>query len=249
MEGESKPFAYRAGRLLDSVITLEDPAFPAPLHIEQRSDAALAGDTTDGTNRRIWPTAIITSRYMCAHPDTVRGKRVLELGAGAGIVGLVCAMLGAEVVVITDLPGALPLIEANVQRNPLSDGRVVVMPCTWGDAAEEAAVVSRAGGRFDVVVACEVIYKQLPEVLQALAATQRNLLLDSGLSLVSYEFRGEFFDDLAYFDAANEIFDCETVSLRPFECEFEDKEDPDEETRYLYRYTPLRPLTGVATAS
>ena len=32
--------------------------------------------------------------------------------------------------------------------------------------------LSRCGGGFDVVIACEVVYKQAPEVLRALAAAQ-----------------------------------------------------------------------------
>ena len=37
--------------------------------------------------------------------------------------------------------------------------------------------------------------------------------------LLAYEFRGELFDDLAYFDAANALFECEAIPLLPYEGE------------------------------
>lgn len=45
----------------------------------------------------------------------VRGKTVFELGAGAGLPSLVCALNGAEQTVVTDYPDA-DLIE-NLQYN------------------------------------------------------------------------------------------------------------------------------------
>ena len=87
-----------------------------------------------------------------------------------------------------------------------------------------------------MVIACETVYKQSEEVLQALAATQHQLMArPGGVSLLAYEYRGELFDDLAYFDAANERFECEPFSLRDYEGELLDAEYED--SRWLYTYT------------
>ena len=47
----------------------------------------------------------------------VKNQRVLELGAGCGLVGIASGILGAKEVVMTDLPYALPLMRENVARN------------------------------------------------------------------------------------------------------------------------------------
>eukprot|EP00695_Tsukubamonas_globosa_P001080 TRINITY_DN2019_c0_g1_i1.p1 TRINITY_DN2019_c0_g1~~TRINITY_DN2019_c0_g1_i1.p1 ORF type:complete len:141 (+),score=35.94 TRINITY_DN2019_c0_g1_i1:59-424(+) len=38
------------------------------------------------------------------NPEFCKGKRFLELGAGAGLPSIICALNGAETVVITDYP-------------------------------------------------------------------------------------------------------------------------------------------------
>lgn len=58
----------------------------------------------------------------CIHSPVVssngllRGRTAIELGAGTGIVGIMAAYLGADVV-ITDLETLVPLIQYNVDRN------------------------------------------------------------------------------------------------------------------------------------
>ena len=90
--------------------------------------------------------------------------------------------------------------------NPQLQDRLSVAPCIWGDDEQLAALMALGGddgAGFDVVLACEVVYKQEEETLRALAATQHALSRRDGSStiLLAYEFRGELFDDMAYFDA------------------------------------------------
>ena len=47
---------------------------------------------------------------------SMRGLKVVELGAGTGLAGCVCGLLGAKKVVLTELTEALPLLERNASR-------------------------------------------------------------------------------------------------------------------------------------
>ena len=120
----------------ERVVTFEHEALEhGPIVVEQQvaEDDFMA--TADGTCRRLWPTALLFAHFLCDHPEVVRGKRVVELGAGTGFVGMVCAALGAQFVAITDLPEALPLIKTSATRNPELNSRIDVLPCTWGEEA------------------------------------------------------------------------------------------------------------------
>ena len=105
--------AGRPGQVRSAMRTLFIPervtrfthdALPHPIELEQKPDADVPHEAdgtvqADGTCSRLWPTSLVLTRYLCAHPELVAGKRVVELGAGAGGVGLACAALGAEHVV------------------------------------------------------------------------------------------------------------------------------------------------------
>ena len=47
--------------------------------------------------------------------EEVKDKTILELGAGTGAVGLAASLLGAQSVLLTDLPHLVPCLQANIQ--------------------------------------------------------------------------------------------------------------------------------------
>ncbi|CAM9765760.1 unnamed protein product [Choristocarpus tenellus] len=65
----------------------------------------------------VWDCGLGLASYLASGPSMVAGRRVVELGAGAGVVSTVCAALGAAEVVATDLHDVLPLLRFNVRRN------------------------------------------------------------------------------------------------------------------------------------
>lgn len=73
-------------------------------------------------------------------PDSslpLKGKRVLELGAGTGIVGLLASHYGADAYV-TDLEALVPLLQYNVEKNlSMIKGSVTARPLKWGNDCQE----------------------------------------------------------------------------------------------------------------
>ena len=63
--------------------------------VEQYGHLTGAGDV-------VWPAGLAFSRLLVHCPSFVQGKRVLELGAGLGAVGLAAATAGAASVLLTD---------------------------------------------------------------------------------------------------------------------------------------------------
>lgn len=112
------------------------------------------------------------------------GKRVLELGAGTGAVGIAAMSLGAASVCMTDQPSLLFLLRENAQRNAESLGycadSVHVESLWWGPATP-------AGGPWDVILGCDVAVPIFDNV--ALAEQFAALLDGTNVAYTAYEER------------------------------------------------------------
>ncbi|XP_027362181.1 protein N-lysine methyltransferase METTL21A-like [Abrus precatorius] len=120
------------------------------------------------TGSWVWESAIILSEWMTAQREMdLRGKKVLELGAGAGLPGLTAAMLGANHVLLTDVEPLIKALVRNVEANGL--GNVVkVRKLVWGR--------DESPGEFDLVLMSDVLFD--PEQMGALAQTLKSVCGD-----------------------------------------------------------------------
>jgi len=87
-------------------------------------------------NEFVWASGAVIVKLLYALRHMVAGKKILELGSGTGIGGIAAAMCGAEEVVLTDLPQALPSCESNVKLNKSALGeegvrRIHVTTLDW----------------------------------------------------------------------------------------------------------------------
>lgn len=112
----------------------------------------------------IWESAPPLASYV----TTLRleGARVLELGAGTGVVGLTAALVGAAEVVLTDQEVHVALQNRDANFGPHERGRISVRQLQWGVHTKR---IRAELGPFDVIVGSDLLY--LPQSHAALAAT------------------------------------------------------------------------------
>ena len=68
-----------------------------------------------------WAGGQALARHVLDHPDLVRGQRVLDFGAGSGLVGVAAALAGAASVIAADIdPLAVAAIALNAEANDVA---------------------------------------------------------------------------------------------------------------------------------
>jgi methyltransferase-like protein 23 len=65
----------------------------------------------------LWPAAIALAHDLVSRAADLRGRSILELGAGTGLPGIVAATYGADVVQTDRLDAALAIGRLNAERN------------------------------------------------------------------------------------------------------------------------------------
>ncbi|KAL1515989.1 hypothetical protein AB1Y20_002602 [Prymnesium parvum] len=135
------------------------PRAGASFCVAQGSGTSTAELFARGDGHVVWEAADAVLRWLDDEyaPHGLCGRVVLELGAGTGVCGLACALLGASRVVLTDLPQAVPLLRRNAAGCahlwPTAT-RVEVAELTWGDEAAARAIEG-----VDLVLACDCVYQ------------------------------------------------------------------------------------------
>lgn len=96
-----------------------------------------------------WGGGLALGRHVLDHPDCVAGKRVLDLGAGSGLVGIAAMKSGAHSVLAADIaPYAIAAMQLNAAAN-----NVTLSPlCADLTSGEPPAV--------DVVLVADLFYAE-----------------------------------------------------------------------------------------
>lgn len=115
-----------------------------------------------------WASGLAMARFLAEHPQWVKGKRVLDFGAGSGVAGIAGVKAGALEVVACDLdPVALAACQANAELNDVQLGYST-------DFFAET-------DRFDLILVADVLYDRanLPLLDQFLTRGRQALVADS----------------------------------------------------------------------
>ncbi len=113
-----------------------------------------------------WASGQAMAEFLLKQPHWVKGKRVLDFGAGSGVAGIAAALAGAREVIACDIdPAALDACAANAQLN----GVALQLSQDWRKP------------EVDVILASDVLYDRdnLPLLTQFLQHAPLVLLADS----------------------------------------------------------------------
>ncbi|MFN0246516.1 MAG: class I SAM-dependent methyltransferase [Kofleriaceae bacterium] len=154
----------------------------------------------------LWPAALALAHDLAGRD--LAGKRVLELGAGTGLPGIVAAARGARVVQTDKQKLALHVCEMNAARNlPGGTQAIEHRLADWTMWADE--------DRYDVIVGADILYTEfLHPFLRSILQTS---LAAGGTALVADPFRRESmpFFELMEADGWQIAIDKWTVGIAP----------------------------------
>jgi len=120
------------------------------------------GETTGGI---VWETSYFLGRYfeekIARDEIDLSSSKVLEVGAGCGLLGLILNRLKAKEVVLTELDdssGVLNLLRKNVSQNS-GEGLVRACALDWSKA-KDSTLFSEGANSFDLIVGTDVVFRK-----------------------------------------------------------------------------------------
>ncbi|VEU40642.1 unnamed protein product [Pseudo-nitzschia multistriata] len=212
-----------------------------------------------GTGTNLWDGAVALASFLGHHQGTARsnkdkdndrdpslsveGKRVLELGAGTGLVGIAAHLaLGASRVLVTDLEYSMANLEANLSANRCHrtsaerrDSTIDARVLDWCDPSSCETALSiwnESGGAHshsppppDVVLAADVVWVDF--LVPPLVETLRRVCTWGGTGsdtdpplecwppvvLLSYQRRSQVVEDLLFQSLREASFRTEDVTI------------------------------------
>ncbi|KAJ6309626.1 hypothetical protein OIU76_014548 [Salix suchowensis] len=178
----------------------------------------------------VWDASMVLVKFLernCRRgrfcPSKLKGKRVIELGAGCGVAGFGMALLGCDVVA-TDQIEVLPLLMRNAERNTArimqkdsnsdSFGSIQVAELDWGNKDHIRAV----DPPFDYIIGTDVVYAE--HLLDPLLQTMLALSGPKTTILLGYEIRSTNVHE-RMLDMWKKNFEVKTVPKAKMDCNYQ----------------------------
>ncbi|KAI0842486.1 putative methyltransferase-domain-containing protein [Hypoxylon sp. FL0890] len=159
-------------------------------------------DLASGCGGQTWPAGMVLAKHMLRYRrDGVREARILELGAGGGLVGLAVAK-GCAVenpLYITDQVEMHSLMEHNIGLNGL-EGKVKAAILNWGEPLPHDIVEFKP----DVILAADCVYFE--PAFPLLLATLSDLLKLCPSATIYFCFKKRRRADMQFLKKAQKMF-------------------------------------------
>ncbi|NXC48210.1 MT21C methyltransferase, partial [Penelope pileata] len=160
----------------------------------------------------VWPGALALSQYLESNQErfNLKDKKVLEIGAGTGLVSIVACILGAHVTA-TDLPEVLENLSFNISKNTqnMNIHKPEVRKLVWGEGLNEDFPLSTY--HYDFILASDVVYHHT--ALDALLETMAYFCQPGTVLLWANKFR--FSTDYEFLEKLSDIFDTSILAEFP----------------------------------
>jgi predicted nicotinamide N-methyase len=119
-----------------------------------------------------WAGGQALARWVLDHPEAIRGRRVIDFGAGSGLVAIACALAGAKSVRAIDVD---PLAASASLLNAEANGVVLEATCTDVVGSDARSLDA------DILFAGDVWYERAPAArfapwLSSLAASDMRVI-------------------------------------------------------------------------
>ncbi|KAJ6440297.1 Nicotinamide N-methyltransferase [Purpureocillium lavendulum] len=174
-----------------------DGQLDAPLKVRE--------DVRSGCGGQTWPAGLVLGKHMLRyHREELRDARILELGAGGGLVGLAVALAcggreGRSRLLLTDQDEMLELMQHNIRLNEV-DSRADALVLNWGEPLPDAVVQQKP----NVILAAECVYFE--PAFPLLMQTLKDLFALNEDAVVYFCFKKRRRADLQFVKMAKKAF-------------------------------------------
>lgn len=177
----------------------------------------------------VWDAALLLCRAMDSGLVDVRGKNILELGSGTGIVGIVAGCLGARECLLTDRLPMIPLLQENIS-SAMSTASVKCKNVPklragvleW-DQAEKGNIIP-----CDIILCSDVLYDE--SNYASLLRCMRSSVSADGFIVIAYKQRFPSIERV-FFKSAQEYFFLSVISSKSLQLQ---KVMPEKNINGLY---------------
>ena len=161
-------------------------------------------DSMELMAHHVWEAAIQMSNLIARGVINVKGKRVLELGAGAALPSIISSFCGSKMTVVTDYNESA--IVENMKKNlakhvSLDRDDVGVFGYTWGESPDDV-LCCNDDARFDAILLADTLWLG-DQHESLLTACDTFLKRDGGTIYLTYQHHNDkapIFFDLATSD-------------------------------------------------
>eukprot|EP00747_Dinoflagellata_sp_TGD_P184880 gnl/TRDRNA2_/TRDRNA2_40943_c0_seq2.p1 gnl/TRDRNA2_/TRDRNA2_40943_c0~~gnl/TRDRNA2_/TRDRNA2_40943_c0_seq2.p1 ORF type:complete len:403 (-),score=71.72 gnl/TRDRNA2_/TRDRNA2_40943_c0_seq2:139-1347(-) len=143
------------------------------------------------TGCQLWSSSQVLAQELLSRPSLLQGKRVVEIGAGCGLLGIVAASLARHTLITDGDDEAVRNLRHNLQVNePFWQAQAGVEPrreavaqtLDWKEVAKDDFAGWPSDERADVVIASDIVYGHWGDTV---AKCFLNILAPEGLILLA----------------------------------------------------------------